>query len=196
MEGGRSYTQIITGLILFLFWNTILINRFFIFRTVFAKCLKNVLRLAWKLTRSSFKAFHKSVPSRRKLYPFASKVCKKTYLNKIFIWENFLSDFLPILLIKRDNCGILRIKNKHMDQIRPSDARIKCRCFQVWFLQNFQLATSLFYSIVKNFSYFRPNGCCFFDPVSSVFFLHTGCLLPLCKFPLEAFVCWRNQRAQ
>ena len=48
MEGGRSYTPIaiITGLIVFLFWNTILINRFFIFRTVFAKCLKNVLRLA------------------------------------------------------------------------------------------------------------------------------------------------------
>ena len=46
MEGGRSYTQIITGLIVFLFWNTILINRVFIFRTVFAKCLKSVLRLA------------------------------------------------------------------------------------------------------------------------------------------------------
>ena len=45
MEGG-SYTQIITGLIVNLFWNTILINRFFIFRTVFVKCLKNVPRLA------------------------------------------------------------------------------------------------------------------------------------------------------
>ena len=45
-EGGRSYTQIITGLIVNLFWNTILINRFFIFRTVFVKCLKNVPRLA------------------------------------------------------------------------------------------------------------------------------------------------------
>ena len=100
MEGGRSYTQIITGLIVNLFWNTILINRFFIFRTVFVKCLKNVPRLAWKLTRNSFKAFHKSVPSWRKLYPFASKACKKAYLNKTFIWESFLSDFLPILIDK------------------------------------------------------------------------------------------------
>ena len=30
-QAGRSYTQIITGLIVNLFWNTILINRFFIF---------------------------------------------------------------------------------------------------------------------------------------------------------------------
>ena len=45
-EGGGSNTQIITGLIANLFWNTILINRFFIFRTVFTKCLKNVLRFA------------------------------------------------------------------------------------------------------------------------------------------------------
>ena len=40
-----------------MFWNTILINRFFIFRTVFTKCLKNVLRFACKLTRNYFKAF-------------------------------------------------------------------------------------------------------------------------------------------
>ena len=33
-------------------------------------------------------------------YKITSKACKKTYLNKTFIWESFLSDFLPILIDK------------------------------------------------------------------------------------------------
>ena len=49
-------------------------------------------------------------------------------------------------------------------------------CFQVSFSQNFQLAASLFYSIIRNFSYFRPKGCCFY-PVSCVFLLHMGLLI-------------------
>ena len=96
----------------------------------FCKMFEKRAPISLKIDSQFLQSVSQVGPSRRKLYPFASKVCKKTYLNKIFIWENFLSDFLPILLIKRDNCGILRIKNKHMDQIRPSDARIKCRCFQ------------------------------------------------------------------
>ena len=69
------------------------------------------------------------------------------------------------------------------DQIRPCDARIKLHrnfrnlCFQASFSQNFQLAASLFYSIIRNFSYFRPKGCCCFYPVSCVFLLHMGLLI-------------------
>ena len=33
-------------------------------------------------------------------HAFASKACIKTYLNKFFIWESSLSDFLPILINK------------------------------------------------------------------------------------------------
>ena len=69
------------------------------------------------------------------------------------------------------------------------DARIKLHrnfrnlCFQVSFSQNFQLAASLFYSIIRNFSYFRPKGCCCFYPVSCVFLLHMGVVdYDLCKF--------------
>ena len=36
------FIKIITGLIVNLYRNTILIDRFFLFRTVLAKCLKNV----------------------------------------------------------------------------------------------------------------------------------------------------------
>ena len=39
-------TQIITGLIVDLYWNAFLISQFFIFRTVIAKCLKNVFSSA------------------------------------------------------------------------------------------------------------------------------------------------------
>ena len=39
-------------------------------------------------------------PSQRKLYAVASNACKKTYLNKFFIWESSLSDFLPIFIDK------------------------------------------------------------------------------------------------
>ena len=69
------------------------------------------------------------------------------------------------------------------DQIRPCDASIKLHrnfrnlYFQVSFSQNFQLAASLFYSIIRNFSYFRPKGCCCFYPVSCVFLLHMGLLI-------------------
>ena len=44
-------------------------------------------------------------------------------------------------------------------------------------MKNFQLATSLFYLIIRNFSYFRPKGCCCFYPVSCVFLLHMGLLI-------------------
>ena len=52
-------TQIITGSIVNLYKNTILIDRFLVFRTVYAKCLKNVVcmghKIASKLTQNSFK---------------------------------------------------------------------------------------------------------------------------------------------
>ena len=39
------------------------------------------------------------------------------------------------------------------------------------------MAASLFYSIIRNFSYFRPKGCCCFYPVNCVFLLHMGLLI-------------------
>ena len=39
------------------------------------------------------------------------------------------------------------------------------------------MAASLFYSIIRNFGYFRPKGCCCFYPVSCVFLLHMGLLI-------------------
>ena len=36
------------------------------------------------------------------------------------------------------------------------------------------MATSVFYSIISNFNYFRPKGCWFFCPVSCVLLLHMG----------------------
>ena len=37
------------------------------------------------------------------------------------------------------------------------------------FLENFQLATRILYSIIRNFNYFRPKSCYFFYPVSCGF---------------------------
>ena len=49
--------------------------------------------------------------------------------------------------------------------------------FKVVFLENFNWQvdslSSVFYSIISNFDYFRPKGF-FFCPVSSVFLLHMG----------------------
>ena len=41
-----------------------------------------------------------SIPSWRKLFVFASKTCKKTYMNNFFIGDSSLSDFLPIFIDK------------------------------------------------------------------------------------------------
>ena len=65
-------------------------------------------------------------------------------------------------------------------RFHPCDARIKFHrnfgnfYLQVCFLENFELATSVFYSIISNFNYLRLKGCCFFCPVIYVFLLHMG----------------------
>ena len=46
--------------------------------------------------------------------------------------------------------------------------------FKLVFWIIFLLETSVFYSTVSNFNYFRPKGCWFFCPVSCVFLLHMG----------------------
>ena len=93
--------------------------------------------------------------------------------------------FFVFSLIKRDIWTILH-KQTHFlvtQSNSPMWREIKLHrnflnlCFQVSFSQNFQLAASLFYSIIRNFSYFRPKGCCCFYPVSCVFLLHMGLLI-------------------
>ena len=41
------------------------------------------------------------------------------------------------------------------------------------------MATSVFYSIIRNFNYFIPKGCCFFYPVSCVFLLNMGLFITI-----------------
>ena len=42
------------------------------------------------------------------------------------------------------------------------------------------MATSVFYSIIRNFKYFRRKGCCFFYPVSCVFLLNMELFFTTC----------------
>ena len=69
-------SQIITGLIVDLYWNAFLIDRFFVFRTVIAKCFKNPFRSArWidsKIDLQFLQIACVAIASQRKLYAFAS----------------------------------------------------------------------------------------------------------------------------
>ena len=117
--------------------------------------------------------------------------------------------FFVFSLIKRDIWTILH-KQTHFLVTRSNSPMwredqitigiFENLCFQVSFSQNFQLAASLFYSIIRNFSYFRPKGCCCFYPVSCVFLLHMGLLITtyanlvnVWKTSWEAGDQWVNQ---
>ena len=64
------FIKIITGLIVNLYRKTILIDRFFVFRTVLAKCLKNVHQ------KIRFKFDSKSLASR-----LAAKIIRSCFLG-------------------------------------------------------------------------------------------------------------------
>ena len=101
--------------------------------------------------------------------------------------ERFFSGYSGFPLSSKTNISKFQLTLKSPERDEPikyvCDARIKLHrnfrnlCFQVSFSQIFQLAASLFYSIIRNFSYFRPKGCCCFYPVSCVFLLHMGLLM-------------------
>ena len=67
MEGGRSYTQIITGLIVNLFWNTILINRFFIF--IFFKMFEKRAPISLKIDSQFLQSVSQVGPLAAKIIP-------------------------------------------------------------------------------------------------------------------------------
>ena len=71
--------------------------------------------------------------------------------------------------MKRDNCVILH-KNSPMCREDQISSKLY---FQVklCFLENFELVTCVFYSIMSDFNYFRPKGCWFFNPVFSCLIL-------------------------
>ena len=65
-------------------------------------------------------------------------------------------------------------------KFHPCDAQIKFHrnfgnfYLQVCFLENFELATSVFYSIISNFNYLRLEGCCLFLPCKLCIFTADG----------------------
>ena len=109
--------------------------------------------------------------------------------------KTFWLFFFVFSLIKRDIWHLNRYISSWPDQIRPCDAGIKLHqnfrnfCFQVSFSQNFQLAASLFYLIIRNF---RPKGCCCFYSVSFklYFYCTWGCWLRLMQ------IWWMSGKSQ